>query len=334
MISTRHTEPNSLSPSSGSGPRQGLRPGTSPLEAPPGAVKEPAPASSSISTTRRNATAFLFLLPAVAILVAFVAVPVFDAVLMSFQKVSLAGERTFVGFDNFRLLAQSRFLNNLRYSLIYLIGVLALSIPLGYWAALLITSGGQAANFFRTFFLLPWIMTTVVTALIFRSLVDPVTGPVAALLSRLTGEPQYFLIDPGLAMLTLVLHAAWRSFPLVMLFLAAGIAAIPREIYDAASLDGASGYRLFRHVTLPLTQTQLFITALVITAFTLQDAEGVFALTGGGPGHRTEVLAVRLMQEAFRNLNLGLGAAISMALLALGFIIMAVYLRLIKEESA
>ncbi|MEX2536635.1 MAG: sugar ABC transporter permease [Trueperaceae bacterium] len=283
---------------------------------------------------RKSALGYLFLLPALAILFAFVALPVFDAVVMSFQQVTLSGERTFIGLDNYQLLlSQSRFLQNLRYSLTYLGGVLALSIPLGYLAALLITSGSPVANLFRTVFLLPWIMTTIVTALIFRSLVDPVTGPVAALFTAITGEPQYFMIDPSLAMLTIVLHAAWRSFPLVMLFLAAGMAAIPREIYDAASIDGASGWRLFRHVTLPLTQTQLFITALVITAFTLQDAEGVFALTGGGPGHRTEVLAVRLMQEAFRNLNLGLASAISIALLLLGLAVMLLYVRLMKEEN-
>lgn len=286
-----------------------------------------------LKTLRSYGLAYLFLLPTLIILFAFIALPIFDAVVMSFQRVALTGARSFVGLDNYRLLfGQSRFLSNVQYSLIYMLGTLVLAVPLGYLAALLITSNRKGTGLFRTFFLLPWVMTTVVTALIFKSLVDPTTGPVAVLLSKLTGEPLYFLIDPNLAMLTLIVHAAWRSFPLIMLFLAAGITAIPREIYDAASIDGASGWRLFRHITFPLTQTQLFIILLVITAFTLQDAEGVFALTGGGPGHRTEVLAVRLLQEAFRNLNLGLGSAISLILLVMGFVIMAIYLRVLKGE--
>lgn len=285
-------------------------------------------------TLKKYHLAYLFLLPAVLILVGFIALPLVDGLLMSFQRVSLAGERSFVGLGNYRLLLeQSRFLNNVKYTLIYTLGNLALSLPLGYLAALLITSSLRGTSFFRTLFLLPWIMTAVVTALIFKSLVDPNSGPLTLLIGRLVGEPLYFLTNPDLAMFTLVLHAAWRSFPLIMLFLAAGISSIPREIHDAASLDGASGWRLFRFIIFPLTQTQLFISLLVITAFTLQDAEGVFALTGGGPGQRTEVLAVRLLQEAFQNLNLGVGAAISSILLLIGFVIMSVYLRVLREEG-
>ena len=281
----------------------------------------------------KHSGAYLFLFPALFILLAFVALPIVDAVLMSFQRVELTGEREFAGFQNYRLLfGQTRFFNNLQYSFIYLAGNLVLSVPLGYLAALVITSGRQGSQLFRTVFLLPWAMASVVTALVFRSLVDPVSGPVTLLFDRLTGEQRYFLVDPNLAMLTLIVHAAWRSFPLVMLFVAAGIAAIPREVYEAASLDGAKGWTLFRYVTLPLTKTPLFIILLVITAFTLQDAEGVYALTGGGPGQSTEVLAVRLMREAFRNLNLGLGSALSLILLALGFVIMVAYVLVLRGE--
>jgi len=286
-----------------------------------------------LRTFLRHRTAYLFLLPAILILAAFVAMPIIDAVVMSLQRVALSGERTFAGLQNYRLLfEQPRFLSNFLRSLVYLAGTLMLSVPLGYLAALVVTSGRQGSRFLRTLFLLPWAMAAVVTALVFRSLVDPVSGPVTLLMAGLTGGQHYFLVDPGLAMVTLIVHAAWRSFPLVMLFLAAGITAIPRQVYEAASLDGAKGWVLFRHVTLPLTRTPLFIIMLVITAFTLQDAEGVYALTGGGPGESTEVLAVRLMREAFRNLNLGVGSALSLVLLALGFVVMAAHLLVLRGE--
>ncbi|MEX2540536.1 MAG: sugar ABC transporter permease [Trueperaceae bacterium] len=284
--------------------------------------------------SRQSLTAYLFLLPAVAALATLVLFPIFDGLIMSFQRVMLSGEREFIGLGNYTsLFAQSRFWDNLLYSLIYLTGNLVLAVPLGYIAALLLTSELPGTRYFRTIFLFPWVMTPAVTALMFQSLVDPVSGPVTRLMQSLTGERTYFLIDPDLAMLTLVVHSAWRSFPLIMLFLAAGIAGIPKEIYSAASLDGANGWTMFRHITLPLTRVQLFIVVLVITAFTLQDAESVYALTGGGPGNSTEVVAVRLMKEAFRNLNLGLGAAISVVLLFAGGLVMLVYSRLIGEES-
>jgi multiple sugar transport system permease protein len=288
----------------------------------------------ALRSFREHRTAYLFLLPAILILLAFVALPIVDGVAMSFQRVALSGERTFAGLQNYRLLfGQPRFLNNLVHSLVYLAGNLMLSVPLGYLAAVVVTSGRAGSRFFRTLFLLPWVMASVVTALVFRSLVDPVSGPLTLLFAGLTGDQHYFLVDPQLAMLTLIIHAAWRSFPLVMLFLAAGITAIPRQVYEAASLDGAKGWVLFRHITLPLTRTPLFIILLVITAFTLQDAEGAFALTGGGPGESTEVLAVRLLREAFRNLNLGIGSTLSLVLLALGFAVMVAQLIVLRGEQ-
>jgi multiple sugar transport system permease protein len=280
-------------------------------------------------------TAVVFLLPAVVAVVALIALPVVDAVIMSFQRVALSGAREQVGLRNFELLLdQPRFWNNLRLSFVYLVGNLALCVPLGYGAAMLLAAELRGSSHLRTLFLFPWVMTPAVTALIFQSLVDPVAGPVTHIARAITGQNVYVLIDPDLALLTLVIHAAWRSFPLVMLFIGAGIAAIPREIYDAASLDGAGGWRLFRHITLPLTRVQLFIVVLVVTAFTLQDAESVFALTGGGPGNSTEVLAVRLLKEAFVNLNLGLGAAISVVLLAAGVLAMIGYALLVREERS
>src|SRR5258707_14619997 len=112
---------------------------------------------------------------------------------MSFQRVALTGERQFAGLENYRmLLGQGRFFNNLVHSFAYLGGTLALSIPLGYLAALIVTSGRLGSRLFRTIFLLPWAMAAVVTALVFRSLVDPVSGPVTLLFTRLTGEQHYF----------------------------------------------------------------------------------------------------------------------------------------------
>lgn len=284
---------------------------------------------------RTHLTALVFLLPSVVAVLALIAVPAIDAVIMSFQRVALTGEREFVGLRNYGLLVdESRFWNNLRLSGIYLVGNLVLCIPLGYGAALLLAAELRASSFLRTFFLFPWVMTPAVTALVFQSLVDPVAGPVTRAIRTLAGESVYVMIDPDLALTTVIVHAAWRSFPLVMLFVGAGIAAIPLDIYDAARLDGASGWGLFRFVTLPLTRIQLFIVVLVITAFTLQDAESVFALTGGGPGNTTEVLAVRLLKEAFDNLNLGTGAAISAVLLGAGLLAMAGYALLMREERS
>lgn len=276
---------------------------------------------------------YLLLAPALFILGAFLVSPIFNGFLLSMKETPLGGGYKFVGFQNYlRLLREPRFLTNLGFSFYYLVGNLLISVPLGYTAALLVSTNSKAARFFRTFFLTPWILTPVVTALLFRAMVNPTTGPIKILVENFTGQSYFFLMNPQLARLTVVIHSAWRSFPVIMLFIAAGIAGIPRELYEAAKVDGANAWHLFRYVLFPLTKTQLFIVILLITAWTLQDAETIYALTRGGPGYSTEAVAVRLMKESFRYFNLGLGASIAVVLLIVSLLLMFFYLKLLRGE--
>jgi ABC-type sugar transport system permease subunit len=284
----------------------------------------------SLYELRRYRLPFLLLSPTVLLLVLFLAWPLISIFYFCLRKTPLSGPSEFVALANFRLLFnEGRFQQNIIASLQYLIGVLGLSVPFAYLAALLISSKLRGAGVFRTLFLLPWIIAPVVSAILFRTMVDPYTGPIALFLKWLTGKQYLFLVDPNLAVLTIIVHSAWRSFPLEMLLLAAGIAAIPRELYDAAKVDGAGAWAQFRHVTLPLTRNQLFAAVLLITVWTLQDAEGVYSLTQGGPGYATEVTGVRLFKEAFIYFNIGIASAIGVALIVLSVIFMAFYLRVL-----
>lgn len=279
--------------------------------------------------------AYLFLLPAVLLLLIFSVSPIFSGIYMSFQKAPFRESAEFVGFRNYLiLLEESRFINNITCTFKYLAGVLILSLPVAYIAALLISNNSTSARFFRAIFLLPWIMASVVSALLFRSMVDPSFGPITILLERITGKQYLFLIDDKLAMLMIIVHSAWRSFPVIMLFIASGIATIPPEVYEAAEMDGAGAWSRFRHITVPLTKTPLFIVLLLITAWTIQDAEGVYALTGGGPGNATEVTAVRLLKESFVYFNLGMGAGIAIILVILGIVLMITYLKILRTGES
>lgn len=275
---------------------------------------------------------YLFLLPSVILLIFFLAAPLISGIYMSFQKISLAGISEFVGFQNYRLLVgEERFRNNLLLSVLYVVGNVGLSVPLAYAAALLITGKLRGTRFFRAIFLTPFIVTPVVSAILFRSMVDPSFGPISALLEMITGERYIILADSTLAMLTIIGHSFWRSFSFVMLFLAAGIATIPAEIYEAAKVDGAGAWARFRSVTFPLTKMHLAIVLLIITMWTLQDAETVYALTGGGPGYSTEVTAVRLFKDAFINFNISYGATIGVFLLMLSAVFMVLYFNLMMR---
>jgi multiple sugar transport system permease protein len=186
----------------------------------------------------------------------------------------------------------------------------------------------------RTIFLIPWVLAPVVTALLFRTMLDPTNGPITLVLSWIAGQPVYLGLSPEGARLIIILHSAWRSFPFEMLLIAAGITSIPVELYEATRVDGANLWQQFRYITLPLTRVQLFSAILMISIWTIQDAEGVYALTQGGPGYATEVTGVRLFKEAFLYFNISLASSIGIALIVLSIIVMTVYLRILGRGEA
>lgn len=300
------------------------------------------PSSQSGSGRRRSAAEvrkyilpYSLLSPTVILLAAFLAVPFFSLFYYGVHKTDLQGVSTYVGLNNFLLLVQeARFLQNLQATLLYLVGVLAISLPLAYFAAVLISSNMRGVGVLRTIFLIPWVLAPVVTALLFKTMMDPTSGPITLLLKWIFGQPVYLTLTPGGARLVIILHSAWRSFPFEMLLIAAGITSIPGELYEAARVDGANLWKQFRYITLPLTRVQLFSAILMISVWTIQDAEGVYALTQGGPGYATEVTGVRLFKEAFLYFNISLASSIGIALIVLSVIIMTIYLRILGRGEA
>jgi ABC-type sugar transport system permease subunit len=275
---------------------------------------------------------YFLLLPTIIVLLAFLIAPIFSAIEMSFQDIYFGVVRGFAGLANYRVLfAQERFYKNVVYTLKYLGGVMGIALPLAYLAAILVSSKLRGTVIFRTIYLLPWIMAPVVTAVMFKSMLDPTCGPITVLLEKITGNSYYFFTNPTLAMLTIILHSAWRSFPVLMLFIAAGIATIPVDVYEAAALDGAGPWKKFTSITLPLTIPQVLTAMVLITAWTIPDVEGPNALTGGGPGISTEVLALRLFKDAFVYYNLSPAAVTGVILIIIGVVMVIAYLMILRR---
>jgi len=280
----------------------------------------------------RKALPYLLLAPLIILLVAFLAFPFVSLFYYGLHKVDLSGSTSFSGLGNFRILFnEDRFKQNLIASFIYLVGNLVISVPLAYAAAVLISSNRRGVGVLRTLFLIPWVLAPIVTAVLFKTLMNPSSGPVTMALKMILGHPFYLTLTEGGARLFIILHAAWRSFPLMMLLIAAGITGIPLELYESAKVDGAGVWSQFRYITLPLTRTALFSAVLLISVYTIQDAEGVYALTQGGPGYGTEVTGVRLFKEAFMYFNIGLASALGIVLIALSMILIIFYLRILGQ---
>ncbi|MFZ5518889.1 MAG: carbohydrate ABC transporter permease [Candidatus Zhuqueibacterota bacterium] len=285
------------------------------------------------SRQRTEIQAYGFLSPTILLIAIFLLSPMVTGLIMSLFKTSLSGETSFVGLRNYwLLLTEGRFLTNMKLSLFYVCGNVLFSLPLAYVLAVIITKQIRGATFLRGIFLLPWVVAPIVSTVLFRSLVDPTFGPISLLIEKIVGHQIVLLAHPVWAMATIVFHSVWRSLPFITLFLAAGMAMIPKEVYEAADVDGASKWDQFRLITVPLTKIQLTIVLLTITLWTLQDAETVYAMTEGGPGYATEVIAVRLFKESFINFDLNAGAAMGVLLLIIGMIFLAAYSAVSRER--
>ncbi len=279
---------------------------------------------------RRSLAASLLLLPALVLLAGLLLFPLASGIRSAFDMTGTDGVTRFVGLRLFRILAREpRFLADIGRSAVYVVGNVGISFLLGYGAALVITRAARATGIVRAILITPWITPPVVSAVIFRSLVDPSRGPVSHLAQQVLGTDFLILGNARSAMAAIILHSVWRSFPFIMLIIAAGIAAIPRELYESAAVEGCGAFRRLRYVTLPLTRMHCAIVLLIVTMWTIQDAEGVYALTAGGPGYATEVLAIRLFRESFLNFDLHMAAAIGVVLLAVSGVFAAVYLLLV-----
>ncbi len=281
-------------------------------------------------SSRQNFAATLLLLPALAMLVGLLLYPLTLGIRSAFETTGADGATRFVGGKLFNVLAREpRFVADIWRSVVYVVGNVGISFVLGYGAALVITRPIRAAGIVRATIIVPWITPPVVSAVLFRSLVDPSKGPASYVVQYFFGKGFMILGNAHSAMATVVVHSVWRSFPFIMLIIAAGIAAIPRELYESAAVEGCGAFRRFRYITVPLTKLHCAIVLLIVTMWTIQDAEGVYALTSGGPANATEVLALRLFREAFLNFDLHIAAAVGVVLLLISAVFAALYLLLV-----
>lgn len=189
-------------------------------------------------------------------------------------------------------------------TLIYTISTIVFKFLIGLGAALLLNRKFKGRNFFRVFFLIPWIIPSLVTCFTWRWLLDDLVGVFNFFLKQLGSDPVAFLAHPRLALGSVITVNIWRGFPFFTILLLAALQSIPEELYDAAKVDGASAVQLFRHVTLPGIQKIAMIAVLLSTIWTFNDFVIVFLLTRGGPGYSSMILVPFVYEIGIRGMNI------------------------------
>ncbi len=277
---------------------------------------------------RESRMAWILVSPFLLGLLLFLILPCLGVVIMAFTDWQL-GQNTiqFIGLQNLTELATDDvFRRSASNTLLYAALVTPASVLLGLWLALLIESSPIGRAFFRSAFFLPVVSTTVAMAIVWEFLLHPSLGPVNALLS-LAGIPrQSFLNNPATVLPTLATIGIWENAGYNMVLFMAGLNAIPRDLYDAASVDGAHRpYERFWTVTFPLLGPTLLFIVIISFLRSFRVFETVAAITQGGPQRASEVILFTIYQEGFVYFRVGYASALTVA-----FVVMLLTLTLIK----
>jgi multiple sugar transport system permease protein len=279
-------------------------------------------------------TAVVFLLPLFVLVVALIGYPVYRAVWLSFTDKLVGYPERFVGLRNYRyLLADDTFHTVVKNGLVFTVGSVALKLVTGLAMALVLNAVVRGRNFFRGLLLLPWITSTVIIALTWRWMFDafPGRGFFNSFLLDLglVTRPIAFMATPAGAMAAVIVANWWRGFPFFGVSYLAGMQAIPRELYEAAAVDGAGNWRRFWHVTVPGLKHIIIVTTLLSLIWTINDFNIVYVMTRGGPGTATQIFATYSYDVAFNQLRWGRGVTVSIfsvPVLVVGIILVSRYL--------
>lgn len=240
-------------------------------------------------------------------------------------------EVRFVGLANYgRLLVDAEFWASLQVSAIWVVGSVGPQFLLGLGLALLLNERFPGRGVVRTIVLLPWVVSGVVTGLIWIWLFDGTVGVVNDLLLRtgLVGAPVAWNIQPGSAFFMVFVANAWRGAPFFAIVLLAALQSIPPELYEAAKIDGASSWQRFRRVTLPLILNAVIISTLLRSIWTFNYIDLLWTMTHGGPVNATRTLAIHIFDTAYRDGDFGYAATLAVALCFILLAFSAVYWRL------
>lgn len=287
------------------------------------------------TTTRRDATAgLLFIAPMLVLFVIFRFAPSLGAIGLSFTNYKLSGQYDVVGLDNYQ-----RFFENpvaiaaLRTTLVYAAIYVPMMLVVALVTALALHRIVWGSGLFRGALFLPYVTSFVLAGIIWLWILAQ-DGPVNSLLGLFGLDPVAFLTGgQGLVLSSLAAVSVWRGFGYSMLILLAGLKTIPAELYESASIDGASWWQQFWRITLPLLRPSLFFVLVIETIAAFQVFDTAYVMTGGGPARASYTLVYHLYESGFRFFTFGYASAIGVVLFLIVFAISMVQRLVLDRED-
>jgi multiple sugar transport system permease protein len=280
------------------------------------------------SAVKNAGWVLFFLLPSAVPLVLFTLVPMVASLWVSLHEWNLISPMEWVGFDNYtHLLTDPTTLRVFKHTLLYVGGYLPIVYIGGLLLALALNRALKGRSFLRAIYFLPVVTSWVVVALVWKWLLNPRDGLVNTVLGAMgLGEPGWWS-DPTWALPSVILASAWKDLGFVMVILLAGLQAIPADVQEAATVDGANAWRRFWHITLPLLSPSTFFVVVISLINGFQVFDQVYVMTNGGPAGSSQVVVGQIYDLTFRYGRGGEASALSWILFALILLITAVQIR-------
>ena len=285
-------------------------------------------------TLAAAAQPYLLLLPAALFVLAITVYPIANLVYIAFHSTNYFQVGGLNGFANFEPLFSASGARSFIASAVFVVASDALTLALALFLALVMEAPLRGRGLLRTLIMLPWLVSQVVTALLWQALLDANFGPITLFARAAFGWTVAPLGDEAGAMAAMVLANVWRSYPFALVLILAAVQSIPSELYEASRIDGASRWAEFRYITLPMIGRTASVVLILLTFeyFTLVTLP--FILTSGGPNEATYTLSLRVWREAFTNYHFGFSAATGVVVFLLNLALSAFYIRYFVLKDA
>ncbi|MGQ4388017.1 carbohydrate ABC transporter permease [Streptomyces sp. SAS_270] len=316
------------------------RPKRSPTTAPATDAAGPSGPTARRRRRRSRLTALAFVAPLVAYLVAFYAYPLYRNLDLSLRNYTVRSfvdnDAPFSGWDNFsKVLSDPTFSPALRNTMVFTFVSIAFQYAAGLALAVFFNRHFRLAPTLRALFLIPWLLPLIVSASTWSWMLNGESGVVNYALHFVGVAPVDWLTSPHWALTSVILANIWIGIPFNLVILYSGLQNIPGELYEAASLDGASGWQQFRRITFPLLRPVSAITLLLGLVYTLKVFDLIWIMTKGGPGDSSSTLATWSYQLGFGTLlpKFGPGAAVGNVLILIALVFGLLYIRVQRRQE-
>jgi ABC-type sugar transport systems, permease components len=287
-------------------------------------------------TVKDKRLGLLLMIPIVVVIFIIMGLPFLRAIYWSFTDKVIGSKEHFIFFKNYtKLFSDAVYWKSLKNTLIYTTGCILAKLLFGLLWAVVLNQNFKGKAFFRTALLIPWALPGMVAAMTFRWMYDSTYGIINSVLIHLgiISLPIAWLSNPKIVLFSAMIVNIWRGIPFFMFSILGEMQTLDKQVYEAATVDGAGIFKQFRYITLPSISNVLKVTTLLSTIWTFNDFENVWLVTGGGPLYASSVISTYTYDTAFIQNSFGRALSVATSVIPILILMMLVFSKFAKKEE-